>query len=520
MGNEYYDIKQIIYKIFRSNRWGTTKYGTSSYKAEYRKSISYLQPLDPDYRVPIKPAEFTDAIADSDISYITTNGLKTYEFAFGYLQENKKTKLKEFVSIKVSHPPLLKLIADYVIGCFAIVDGKIFDVSQETISELDDYTLQLRYDLKGIEHARELLLGIHDEFKIKPVRVMERHLIACNDFLIDVKNSCIIDQMADNKVCYFKRLNVSKTDVEPSKEIADRFLKMVTNDENSYFNATLQTWYMMQVASGVRAKTNFFVSKSKVRTGKGLRHIALQALFECVPVELDVLTGGSFEAMQGWSLFSGGEMALATEQGDIQGLKLERVLKIIATEKSHVTRGIGQNISKVNLTAVLCIDTNRTVALSDEMNGRKVLIQFRDRPEGETDVQREAIFRPFWEAFTDDDKEPLISGCIGFLLNAMELFQKENYQYVWREVELINEFELDPLQMQLLDLLQESPYVVRNIDMEFEIDKLYKGNKNALGTALNNIGVELFRKRIDGVRQQAYRINNQKRFDSIIAQFE
>ena len=50
--------------------------------------------------------------------------------------------------------------------------------------------------------------------------------------------------------------------------------------------------------------------------------------------------------------------------------------------------------------------------------------------------------------------------------------------------------------MQLLDLLQESPYVVRNIDMEFEIDKLYKGNKNALGTALNNIGVELFRKRI------------------------
>lgn len=26
--------------------------------------------------------EFTDAIADSDISYITTNGLKTYEFAF------------------------------------------------------------------------------------------------------------------------------------------------------------------------------------------------------------------------------------------------------------------------------------------------------------------------------------------------------------------------------------------------------------------------------------------------------
>lgn len=518
MGNEYYEIKQVIYRIFRSTRWGTTKYGTSSYKAEYRRSISYLQPLDQDYRVPIKEAEFTGAIADSDISYITTNGLKTYEFAFGYLKENKN-KLKEFHSIKVSHPPLLKLIADYIIGCFAIVDGKIFDISQESISELDDYRLQLRYDLKGIDHARELLLGIHEEFNIKPVKQMERYVIACNDFLIDVKNSCIIDQLPDNKVCYFKRLNVSKADVKPSKEIADRFLKMVTNDDNSYFNATLQTWYMMQVASGVRAKTNFFVSKSKVRTGKGLRHIALQALFECVPVELDVLTGGSFEAMQGWSLFSGGEMALATEQGDIQGLKLERVLKIIATEKSHVTRGIGQNISKVNLTAVLCIDTNRTVALSDEMNGRKVLIQFRDRPEGETDVQREDIFRPFWEAFTDEDKEPLISGCIGFLLNAMELFQKENYQYVWREVELINEFELDPVQLQLFQLLQKTDYILRNEALAIDIQKTYK-TTNLFGKAISEIGVGAYKKKVDGEPRQAYKIVNKERFDNIVSQFE
>lgn len=520
MGNEYYDIKQIIHKIFRSNRWGTTKYGTSTYKAEYRRNISYLQPLDPDYRVPIKETEFTGAIADSDISYITTNGMKIYEFAFGYLEVNKKTQVKEFVSTKVNYPPLLKLIADYVIGCFAIYDGKIFDVSKESIKELDSFRLQQQYDLRGTEHIKELLLGIHEEFDIQPVKKMERHIIACNDFLIDVKNSCIIDQLPDDNVCYFKRFDVSKSELNASREIGDRFLKMVTNDDNSYFNATLQAWYMMQVASGVRAKTNFFVSKSNIRTGKGLRHIALQALFECVPVELDMLNGGSFESAQAWSMFSGGEMALATEQGDIQGLKMERVLKIIATEKSHITRKIGQDISMVTLSAVLCIDTNRTVALSDEMNGRKVLIQFRDRPEGETDVQREDIFRPFWEAFTDEDKEPLISGCIGFLLNAMELFRQENYRYVWRDVELINEFELDPLQMQLIDILQCQPYVVRNTDMEFEIDKLYKGNKNALGTALNNIGVELFRKRIDGVRQQAYRINNKKRFDSIIAQFE
>lgn len=519
MGNEYYDIKQIIYKIFRSNRWGTTEYGTSSYKAEYRRSISYLQPLDPDYRVPIKEAEFTGAIADSDISYITTNGLKTYEFAFGYLQENKKTKIKEFVSTKVSHPPLLKLIADYIIGCFAIVDGKIYDVRGDSIEELDSFRLQQKYDLRGTDHVKELLLGIHEEFNIRPVRAMERYIIACNDFLIDVKYSRIINKPPNGRTCYFKRFDINKKDIEKSKNIADRFLKMVTNDDNSYFNATLQTWYMMQVASGVRAKTNFFVSKSNVRTGKGLRHIALKSMFDTVPVELDMLNGGSFESSQAWSMFSGGEMALATEQGDIQGNKMERVLKIIATEKSHITRKIGQDISMVTLSAVLCIDTNRTVALSDEMNGRKVLIQFRDRPEDETDIQREEIFRPFWEAFTDDDKEPLISGCIGFLLNAVELFQKENYQYVWREVELINEFELDPVQLQLVQLLQKTDYILRNEALAIDIQKTYK-TTNLFGKAISEIGVGAYKKKVDGEPRQAYKIVNKERFDNIVSQFE
>lgn len=74
--------------------------------------------------------------------------------------------------------------------------------------------------------------------------------------------------------------------------------------------------------------------------------------------------------------------------------------------------------------------------------------------------------------------------------------------------------------MQLIDILQCQPYVVRNTDMEFEIDRLYKGNKKALGTALSNIGVVLFRKRIDGVRQQAYKVGNKKRFENILSQFE
>ncbi len=153
------------------------------------------------------------------------------------------------------------------------------------------------------------------------------------------------------------------------------------------------------------------------------------------------------------------------------------------------------------------------------MNGRKVLIQFRDRPDGETDIQREDIFRPFWEAFTDDDKEPLIYGCIGFLLNAMELFQKENYQYVWREVELINEFELDPVQLQLVQLLQKTDYILRNDDIAIDIQKTYK-TTNLFGKAISEIGVGAYKKKIDGEPRQAYKIVNKERFNNIVSQFE
>ncbi|MGI1782417.1 phage resistance protein, partial [Streptococcus uberis] len=144
---------------------------------------------------------------------------------------------------------------------------------------------------------------------------------------------------------------------------------------------------------------------------------------------------------------------------DIQGNAMERVLKIIATEKTHVARAIGQNQSMVTLSSVLCVDTNRTVALSDEMNGRKVLIQFKDRPKEETDFEREQIFKPYWQAFADSDKNPKIDGCIGFLLNSLEYFQKIGKWYQWKDVEVFNDIDLDEFQIALINALQEVDFV-------------------------------------------------------------
>ncbi|WP_226996451.1 hypothetical protein [Streptococcus suis] len=130
-----------------------------------------------------------------------------------------------------------------------------------------------------------------------------------------------------------------------------------------------------------------------------MRHIALSGLFNKIDVELDNLISRGFDALNAWACFQAGD-GFGNGARRHSRRQVERVLKIIATEKTHVARSVGGNQGLVQLSSVLCIDTNRNVSLSDEMNGRKVLIQYQDRPEGETDAEREAVFAEYWQAFT------------------------------------------------------------------------------------------------------------------------
>ena len=210
-------------------------------------------------------------------------------------------------------------------------------------------------------------------------------------------------------------------------------------------------------------------------------------------------------------------MALATEQGDIIGEKLERVLKIIATERTHVARNVGGNQGLVYLTSVLCIDTKRIVSLSEEMNGRKILIQYKDRPSGETDQEREEVFEKYWQAFTECDKSPKIEGCIGFLLTSLDYFNQQGNKFIWKDVEVYNGNEsLDDFQIELINQLLVNKFVPKSNYLEQLFLKCYGKNNNKCGEAIKIIGVESYRNRIDGKLVGGYRITNGRRFNSFV----
>lgn len=94
------------------------------------------------------------------------------------------------------------------------------------------------------------------------------------------------------------------------------------------------------------------------------------------------------------------------------------------------------------------------------MNSRAVNIAFRDRPKDESDKAREAIFKPYWNAFTEHTKESTsrtgkATAGLGALISSFLYWQTESYQFNYKNVEMNNfnsdTFEFDDVQVFILE---------------------------------------------------------------------
>ena len=327
-------LKEVV-----SLNWTDEDYGQSKHKADYKKQLSNIYQLDSlNY---IEHNKTKILIPESEVMYIADRNGEQKKFISC---SSVKTNGEPTVKYKATFPTFAKMVIDYLMGRYVVFDNRIYDINNQQATLIDEITLARLYRFKNdIGYVVDILKGIDKHFHVEPVRKLELYKIAGKDFIIDLKAHTVTRTTIDNQRSFFKYYPVGYDKAIESKEVAMDFLTYVIDDPDSLHNALLQTYYMVQVASGLRSKTNFFLAKSGVRTGKGLRHIALSGLLNKIDVELDSLTAGGFEASNAWAMFSGGEMALATEQGDIIGDRIERVLKVIATEKTHLGRNVGGN---------------------------------------------------------------------------------------------------------------------------------------------------------------------------------
>lgn len=284
------NLKQIV-----KMNWTENDFGCSKLKADYKKQLSNIWQLDSLNKIRYDKKEVF--IPNSEIMYIADKNGKEVNFISAYLKEPKKSG-EISISYDKSFPAFAKMVIDYLLGRYVFYDGKLYDVNNKQAKLIDDITLISLYGFRhGTEFILDILKGIDLHSHVEPVRKLEPYQIAGNDFIIDLKNHTVTRTTLSDDTSFFKFYPVDYETAKASKKMADKFLNYVIDDPDSFHNAQLQAYYMAQVASGLRSKTNFFVSKSGVRTGKGLRHIALSGLFNKIDVELDNLIARGFDSL-------------------------------------------------------------------------------------------------------------------------------------------------------------------------------------------------------------------------------
>lgn len=471
------------------------------------------------------------------------NGLNHFSIFYGKSKANKdetKTSLSEDLNV----PRYIHAIMDYLAGTIAIHKGCFYLINGEELNLLSQMKLAERYRISSrntftVGIVEEMLLFIHEHLRLDPIKEIKTAVMACNDFQLDLHTKKIlVDTPPSKEECYFKRHDCNYDDVMKIVPIYGNYLDMVIDDKDSLHNASLQPIYTLLVACREGTKANFFVSKSGVRTGKGLRHKVISSPFITKDVLLDNLGGGGFEALNAWAQLDGGEFLLATEQGDITGKAMERALKIISTEDKHQSRLTGGNASTVNLTGVLSIDSNAKILLDEEMNSRAVNIAFRNRPAQETDEERKGVFSEYWEAFTiqtatSTSRTAKISAGVASLVHSFLYWKSENFKFNFKIVEMNNLLDnsmLDDVQERILEIYTQGNPIIffeHFPDILPLLAETYTGagKKDKRNEALEFIGFKQVNKTVmknDGsgyTSKQAFVIRNSKRVRQITTSY-
>lgn len=402
-------------------------------------------------------------------SLFLNNGLNAISVFYGEAHTKERTTEDgsgkvEIITTSKTIPRYVRTILDYLFGTIAFQNNAMYLINDKQFQLLSEFEVSRRYKVGGkgnkfsTHELLEIIKFIHAHLELQPLKEIKASVIACNDFQLDLQTKKLIpDRSIQENETYFKVFECNWRDVMDCAQTYNDYLDMVIDDPDSLHNAKLQPVYTMLVACREITKSRFFISKSGVRTGKGLRHKIIRSVFETKDIDLDTLKGKMSDFA--WASYDGGEMLLVTEAGEINR-ELERYLKILATESRRPARSIGQNYAEVNLTGVLAIDSNEAVLLSSDMNSRAVNIAFKDRPKGERDKEREAIFKPYWETFTEQTKESAsrtakTTAGVAALIHSFLYWKTEKYQFSFKAVEMNNfnndTFEFDDVQIFILE---------------------------------------------------------------------
>lgn len=417
-----------------------------------------------------------------------------------------------------------KFIADIVANKIVYVEEleQFVKVHQNCYSVIDAVSFVNEYPIRKELEIKDFLNVMISLFKDGHINNNHNYdiytdYIAGNDWTYSLKLLTFAETQYEKTDIFPVKYDVDASEINTS--LAKDFLNTITDSESSVHNIKLIHAYVMLRKLDFVPAEKWFLLKDFGRSGKGLLLESFEKLVNVRKVNYDALTGNGFELANEWINFYGADVAHANETGEVTEKEM-RVLRKIATGENVTGRAIQKNSVSFDLEPVLILDTNEHVDIGS-MTGntsRTVKISLKDRDKEETDQQRHAAFKKFWDFIKPNGKHST-AAAVSFLIASLDYLSEIGGTFIFDDVTLKNYHALDQLtetQQLLLEVINRQGYVLTSDETFKKIvaEEYGSTRKKQFRDDMNKIGVSgSISKKIDGTNYKVREIGNDNLFN-------
>ncbi|MFQ9320741.1 MAG: phage resistance protein [Enterococcus durans] len=438
-----------------------------------------------------------------------SNGNKKTTFEYGKFN-NYARFLADITSSKVIYSKELKR--------FVIVQKNAFKEIDETVFSYE-YPIDKKQQIPGFLSVLEEIYGKHIKVKTHDY-IIQPFSFSGKDWIYDCSQLKLDLRQPKGNELFFTSYDVAYN--EFNFEMADKFLNLIADDENSLNNVSLLHAYVLLRKLKIVPPEHFFILKDFGRTGKGLLMTTFDSVFKVNKVDFDKLMAGGFEASNEWLKFYGTDIAHANETDEITAKEM-RILRMIATGETKTGREIGKDAVRFKIQSVLALDTNESVDISSisANKSRTVKIAFKDRPKGETDGERHAIFKPYWD-FIQPKGEQSLAANLSFLISSLDYLKQQGGKFKFGSVALKNYRDADDLtetQRILVVVIHRDGFILASDPTlaQAVIDDYGSFRYQKAKDDVKKIGVKLNKpKWIEGQNFKVHVVDDEKTFNQIV----
>lgn len=417
-----------------------------------------------------------------------------------------------------------KVIYSNQLGQFVYVNNHSYTVLDED-TWLDYYPTPRNAKLY-IDDFLSVMLEVYSLY------IKERHdckllpyLIGGKDWIFDCKSLELSNKAPGQNELLFNYFDCEIEEINVA--MANQIIDSIANDKESNNNLKLIHAYILLRKMNLIPAEKWFLMKDFGRTGKGLVILSFHSIFKVNPVNMDALInniGASTE--NAWLSFKGVDIAHANESGAIDD-KSMRVLRKIATGEIITGRSLGHNATTFKNESVLVLDTNESVDIGQITANvsRTVKIAFKDRPPGETEQQRHAFFKPYWE-FIRPGGELSQTASLAFLLNSLNYLKEIGGAFKFADATIKNYASAEDftetqrimlLTIERLGFILAKDEILTQAIQEDYGSLRYKEAKNDM----KKVGVSINKQKwLDGKNFRVHKIGDKKLFKLSVSMLE